>query len=173
MKRRLPTELGEATRIPRPIPAEAEIRLRRLRRVAWILDRCIGVGGKARFGLDPLIGLIPVAGDWVVAVLSLYVVYEGLRLGLPWPVLGRMLVNIGVEALVGTIPVVGDVFDFVWQANTRNLQLVERHYHPRLRARSGRAIALVVAVVLGLVCASAVGAIWFSVWLLQQLIAAF
>jgi hypothetical protein len=161
----------EATRIPRVIPAEAEVRLRRLRRVAWILDRCVGIGGKARFGIDPLIGLIPVAGDWVAAVLSLYVIYESLRLGMPWPVLGRMLANVGIEALVGTVPVVGDIFDFIWQANTRNLRLVEQHYHARLKPRSSRAIAGFFAAVVVFVIGSAIATLWLTVWLLKQVVA--
>ena len=163
--------MGEATRIPRPIPAEAERRLRRLRGLTWLLDRSVGVGRDTRFGLDPIIGLIPVVGDWIGAVLSLYVVYEGLMLGLSWSVLGRMLLNVGIEALVGAVPVLGDVFDFVWQANSRNLRLVDQHYHARLRPRSpaavGAFLALIAVVLLGLTAA----AVWLFVWLMNQLIA--
>src|SRR5215204_5783142 len=99
--------MGEAIPIPRQLSADAAMRLARLRKVAWLLDRSVGVGPNARFGLDPIIGLIPFVGDWAGAVLSLYVVYEALRLGIPWPVLGRMLLNVGIEALVGAVPVLG------------------------------------------------------------------
>jgi hypothetical protein len=165
--------MGEAIPIPRQLPADAEMRLRRLRSLAWLLDRSVGVGGKARFGLDPVIGLIPVVGDWVGAALSLYVVYEGLRLGLSWRVLGRMLMNVGVEALAGAVPVLGDAFDFVWQANTRNLRLVEENYHARLRPRSAASIAgVLIAIAIGLVI-TLVATLWLAIWLLKQLIELF
>ena len=162
--------MGEAIPIPRQIPADAEMRLRRLRKVAWLLDRSVGVGPDARFGLDPIIGLIPVVGDWAGSILSLYVVYEALRLGIPWPVLGRMLLNVGVEALVGAVPVLGDVFDFVWQANMRNLRLVEAHYHARLRPRSSGSIAGVLAIMATAVIVISIATLWLGIWLIQQLV---
>lgn len=165
--------MGEAIPIPRQIPADAEMRLRRLRGLAWILDRSVGVGPNARFGLDPIIGLIPVVGDWAGAVLSLYVVYEALRLGISWPVLGRMLLNVGVEALVGAVPVLGDVFDFVWQANTRNLRLVEQHYQARLRPRSAASITGVLVAVAIVLFATLAATLWLAIWLLKQLIELF
>ena len=161
--------MGEAIPIPRQIPADAAMRLARLRKVAWLLDRSIGVGPNARFGLDPIIGLIPVVGDWAGSVLSLYVVYEALRLGIPWRVLGRMLLNVGVEAVVGAVLVLGDVFDFVWQANSRNLRLVEEHYQARLRPRSSASIAGVLGLVAVLVIAISIGTLWLGIWLLKQL----
>lgn len=126
-------------------------RLHRLRRLAWVLDRSIPIGGGRRIGIDPLIGLLPGAGDWVGAALSLYVLYEGARMGLPVPVLTRIAGNIAIEALVGAIPLVGDVFDFVWQANMRNLKLVEEHYQPTLRPRSFRSIWLALGIFAALV----------------------
>src|SRR5690606_6776212 len=105
----------------------AERRLKRLRALAWVLDRSIPIG-RWRIGLDPILGVIPGLGDWIGAVMSLYVVYESARLGAPARTLARMGGNILVETLVGSIPVLGDVFDAAWQANTRNLALIERHY---------------------------------------------
>lgn len=158
---------GEARRIPRQLPPDAEMRLRRLRGLAWLLDRSIGAGEGRRFGLDPLLGLIPGVGDWLGGGLSLYVVYEALRLGLPWPVLGRMLLNIAAESVVGTVPVLGDIFDFVWQANYRNLQLVERHYGPRLKPRPARSIAFAFgAIVVGAVVLMALS-LWGAVLLVR------
>jgi hypothetical protein len=121
-------------------------RLKRLRGLAWVLDRSISIGGGRRIGIDPLIGLIPGAGDWIGAVLSLYVLSEAARMGLPVAVLARIAGNIAIEALVGAIPLAGDLFDFVWQANMRNLQLVEKHYQPTLRPRSFRSIWLALGV---------------------------
>jgi hypothetical protein len=165
--------MGEAIPIPRQVPADAAMRLRRLRALAWFLDRSVGVGPNARFGLDPILGLVPVVGDWLAAVLSLYVVYEALRLGLSWPVLGRMLGNIGIEAVVGAVPVLGDAFDFVWQANMRNLRLVEEHYNARLRPRSAASITGVLAAVAIALVATLVATLWLAIWLLKQVVELF
>lgn len=120
---------------PEPLPRNAAARLQRVRRLAWVLDRSIPIG-KWRIGLDPILGLLPGFGDWAGALMSLYVLYEGARLGLPTRVLTRMSTNIVIEALVGAVPVLGDLFDMAWQANTRNVRLVEEHYKPNLRPRS-------------------------------------
>jgi len=117
------------------IPPAAEARLRRLRALAWFLDRLFSLGGNRRFGVEPLIGLIPGLGDWVGGVLSLYILYEAARLGVSWTVLGRMGINVLLETVVGSVPIAGDIFDFIWQANMRNVRLVEQHYRPNLRPR--------------------------------------
>jgi hypothetical protein len=137
---------------------DAEKRLRRLRALAWFLDRSVSLGKDRRIGVDPLIGLVPVLGDWVGAVLSAYVVYEGARLGLPWAVLTKMTGNILVETLVGYVPVAGDIFDFVWQSNTRNLRLVERHYRPHMKGRPLGRIFVAVGLMLFL-CFAAIIAV--------------
>ena len=146
----------------------AAARLRRLRRVAWWMDRSIPVAGRFRIGLDPLIGLIPGLGDWIGAVVSLWMIYEAIRLGLPISVLARMGVNVAVEAVFGSVPVFGDVFDAAWQANQRNFVLVEKHYDARLRPRSARrvgiafglAAALFLAAFLALLLVIARGLRW-------------
>lgn len=161
--------MAGVARFPRAVPPDAHRRLQRLRALAWLLDRSIGVGPKARFGLDPILGLVPGVGDWLGGLLSLYIVYEGMRLGLSWPVIGRMLGNVAVETVAGAVPVAGDVFDFWWQANIRNLQLVEKHYRPSLAPRSLRSIGWLVAGLAVLVLATLAGAIAISVWLIARL----
>ncbi|HWK44271.1 MAG TPA: DUF4112 domain-containing protein [Stellaceae bacterium] len=103
-------------------------RLARIRRVAWLVDAAFRVPGlRFRFGLNSLLGLPPVAGDAALAVVSLYLIYEAARLGVPRAKLLRMLANVGVEVAVGSVPVLGDLLDMVWKANLRNLEIVERH----------------------------------------------
>ncbi len=146
-KPRRETVHGVARAIPRPVATgDAARRLQRLDRLSWALDRSIPVG-KWRFGLDPIIGLIPGAGDWIGAMLSLYVLYEGARLGVRGPVLMKMTGNILVETIVGAIPVLGDLFDFAWQANTRNMALIRQHHRPEVKPRSFRRVGLTVAFV--------------------------
>ena len=142
-----------------PFERDSAMRLRRLRSLSWFLDRSIPVG-RWRIGVDPLIGILPGAGDWIGALLSLYVFYEGARLGMSAPVLTRMAGNILVETIVGAVPVLGDMFDFVWQANTRNVALIERHYQPDARPRSLQQIGWFVVAFAILVLTVAAGMIF-------------
>jgi hypothetical protein len=146
--------------------ASVDPRLERLRSLAWLLDRSIPLPGGWRIGLDPLLGLIPGAGDWLGGMLSAYLLYEGARLGLPAHVLGRMVLNIAIEVLAGAVPVLGDLFDFAWQANMRNLQLVERHYRPTLRPRPlGALVAGLLALVFLFITVAAVLAFLIARWI--------
>jgi hypothetical protein len=104
----------------------------RLRRVARLLDTSLGVPGtRYRIGLDVVLGVVPVAGDAVAALLSLYVVVEAARLGVSKRTLIRMLVNVVLDFVIGSVPVVGDLFDAVWKANRRNAELVARDLDER------------------------------------------
>ncbi|WP_049935654.1 DUF4112 domain-containing protein [Haloplanus natans] len=98
--------------------------VRRMRFVARVLDDSVRIPGTTvRIGLDPLLGLLPVAGDAASGVLSLYIVAESARLGVSPTTLLGMLANVCVDVIGGSIPVVGDLFDAVWRANTRNFRL--------------------------------------------------
>lgn len=98
---------------------------RALGRLAWLLDEAFAIPGtNQRVGFDALIGLIPGVGDTLGALLSTYIIVEAARRGAsPWMV-ARMLGNVAVETVIGVVPLVGDLFDAVWKANTRNLQLL-------------------------------------------------
>lgn len=102
--------------------------LRRLRRLSYMLDSAIPIPGtRFRFGLDPLLGLLPGAGDFLGTALSAYIVVEAARLGLPRPALVEMVSNILFETVLGTVPVVGDFVDAGWKANVKNIRLLEEH----------------------------------------------
>src|SRR5678816_3369584 len=81
-------------------------------------------GTNWRFGLDALIGLVPNVGDTLTSFASLYILLAGARYGVPKITLLRMAFNIGLDYFVGSIPVVGDAFDFVWKANQQNMELI-------------------------------------------------
>lgn len=107
---------------------ETEILLRRLDRLATLLDAQFAIPGfKTRIGLDPIIGLIPGVGDLVTGGLSIYILMQARRLGLPRHIQARMLANIGLDAVVGSVPVLGDVFDVAFKSNRRNMKLLRRH----------------------------------------------
>ncbi len=111
-----------------------EQRLARLDAVAKLLDVAfILPGTNIRYGVDGIIGLIPVVGNVIVTALSLWLVREARALGAPWYVTARMLGNIGVQGVVGMVPVVGDAFDVLFRANLRNARLLRRwiEHQPR------------------------------------------
>lgn len=102
--------------------------LKRLRRFAHMMDEAIEVPViNYRIGLEPLIGLIPGLGDAAGAIVAAYVPFEAMQLGASWRVIGRMVVNLLIDALVGAIPLLGDLFDFAFKANRRNVELLEKH----------------------------------------------
>jgi hypothetical protein len=104
-----------------------EQRLARLDAVAKLLDIAFIVPGtKIRYGIDGIIGLIPVVGDIIATALSLWLVREARALGAPWHVTARMLGNVAVQGVVGAVPVAGDAFDVLFRANMRNVRLLRR-----------------------------------------------
>src|SRR5215210_4895404 len=99
-----------------------------LRKYAVLLDSAFQVPGtKMRFGLDPIVGLIPWAGDVITGFLSMMIVIHAVRLQVPKIVIARMMLNIGLDVVVGAVPLLGDLFDAGFKANLRNLALLERH----------------------------------------------
>jgi hypothetical protein len=108
--------------------ADSAARLNRLRRLAWLIDGAFKLPGtRFRFGLNSVIGLLPVGGDAVLGALSLYIIYEAARLGVPSRKLTRMLANAGIEVVGGSVPILGDLFDMALKANLRNLAIIEEH----------------------------------------------
>ena len=109
-------------------PSKQISRINRLRRISRILDNAIGIPGtKLRFGLDPIIGLLPGGGDVITGGLSAYIAIEAARMGVPRQILGQMVGNILLDSFAGTIPVLGDLFDVGWKSNVKNIELLEKH----------------------------------------------
>ena len=103
-------------------------RVERLDRLTRLLDIAFLVPGtNIRFGVDAIVGLIPVVGDWAGVALSSLVILEAARIGVPAGLLARMVGNVVIEGVVGSVPIAGDVFDVFWRANRRNLGLLRRH----------------------------------------------
>jgi len=100
-----------------------------IERVTDLMDRAIRIPGtQIRFGLDPIIGfLFPEGGDVIGAVVSICLVLASVRHGLPKGVIARMVFNVAVDYLIGSVPLIGDMFDFAWKSNTRNLELLKQH----------------------------------------------
>ncbi|MEX2015297.1 MAG: DUF4112 domain-containing protein [Candidatus Hydrogenedentales bacterium] len=119
--------MSEPIQLERVIPTtkEREDILRQVRALADLLDSKFAIPGtNFRFGLDPILGLIPGVGDAVSMALSAYIISQAQRLGLPRHVMARMVLNVLIDGLIGSIPLVGDVFDVLFKANRRNLKLL-------------------------------------------------
>jgi hypothetical protein len=143
------------------IPAEVGTlpgnRVGRLRRLSYLLDNSIPIPGtQFRIGLDSIIGLVPGVGDFVGGAFSLYIILEAARLGAPRALLARMGWNVAIDVLVGTVPLLGDLFDAGWKANMRNLALLERQVdRPLDSARANRRFVMLVGSALLLLLAGA------------------
>ena len=108
--------------------AERLVTLNRIRKLSRLMDTAIRIPGIGfRIGLDPIIGLIPGAGDLVSTAFSAYIIFLAARFNLPTPVLYRMVFNISLEAVAGSLPLIGDLFDAFYKSNIRNLALLEQH----------------------------------------------
>ena len=107
-----------------PVAADGRRAVQRMDRVVRLLDDGFRLPVvRIRVGIDPVLGLVPVVGDLLPALLGLYVVVEAARLGVSRGTLLRMVANLTLDAAVGSIPVVGDLFDIGFRANRRNLDL--------------------------------------------------
>ncbi len=148
-------EIGGAGRAPDP-------RLREARLVARWLDAAFRIPGTdLRIGLDPIIGLFPGVGDVATSVAAAYVLLVAWRLGAPAVLVARMGLNLAVDAVVGAVPLLGDLFDAGFKANLRNVRLLETWLAAPAPTR--RASGLVVAGVLAAALA-VTAAVAFATW---------
>ena len=130
--------------------------------LAFYLDdlfRIPGVGW--RFGLDAIIGLVPNVGDTLTSLASFYILIAGVRYGVPKITLLRMALNIGIDYLVGSIPFIGDAFDFFWKSNKQNMNLIRERATGKDKGTTGDYIfifgfiGLLILILIGSIIASA------------------
>ncbi len=102
--------------------------LKRIRKIAKLLDTAIGIPGtKIRFGLEPILGLIPGGGDLITALISAYSIYLATSFGLEKSEIFKMVKNVAIDTALGSVPIVGDIFDAYFKSNIRNLEILENH----------------------------------------------
>ena len=146
--------------------------LQRVRLVSHLLDNAIPIPGtRARIGLDPILGLLPGAGDFLGGVLSAYIVIEAARFGLPKETLMQMVSNLVLDSVGGSLPVLGDVFDATWKANSRNLALLEAHVatpSPKKAANRGFVVLMILLLVVLLVGMAAIATLLIT-WLIKTI----
>jgi len=143
-----------------------------LRRWARIFDSQFRIPGtQIRFGIDPILGLVPGVGDLASPMLSLFMIWHGARLRVPKVVLARMVFNALIDAIAGVVPVAGDLFDFGWRATAWNLALLEKHAMPGQRASSGDYLFVILcsAVLIGAALIPLLLLVALGAWLEQTL----
>ena len=115
---------------------------KRVEALEVVLERSFTVPGINRqVGLDSIVGLVPVVGDLVTAAMGSYAVWEARNLGMSRFQIARMMGNIGFDTAIGFIPGLGDVFDFFFRSNTKNLRIIRKHldkHHPAAKVIEGR-----------------------------------
>lgn len=150
-----------------PVPSVAELEF-----IARWMDSVFQIPGLGvRFGLDSLLGLVPGLGDAATSLVSLYILQAAQRSGVSRVTMTRMAVNTAVDFAVGSIPVVGDVFDVYWKANQWNVDLLKRHVNANPASvrqhRRGDSLFLAGLSVMALFClvGSLTIAYWMFTWL--------
>lgn len=140
---------------------------KKLDNLAWLLDNSIKIPGTSwRIGLDGIIGLIPGIGDLAAGGLSSYILYQALKLKVPRAIIARMALNVLLESVIGVIPILGDLFDFVFKANQRNVNLMRKYVlNPRDTTRQSL-LSLIFLLVFFVIVLS------FMVWGMFALVAA-
>lgn len=98
-----------------------------LQNLAWLMDRAVPLPGGARIGLDGILGLIPGVGDTLSSVVSVWIILQARQAGVSTTTLLKMVANTLLDVTIGTIPLIGDLFDFYFKSNMRNLALLEAH----------------------------------------------
>jgi hypothetical protein len=152
----------------RPLTPGQLQRLEALRKLSRLLDSAFQVPGTSyRIGLDPIVGLLPGIGDLISPLFTVAVLWQGRELGIPKVVQLRMIANVAIDTLFGFVPVVGDLFDFAWKANDKNLALLDRHAYEEHPASRGD-WAFVGAMILILVVLAAAPFL-FAAWLISVL----
>jgi len=143
-----------------------------LERLSWLMDDLFRVPGLGwRFGLDAVVGLIPGFGDTATTLVSFYILAAGVRYRVPKITMLRMGLNIGIDYLLGSLPVVGDLFDAWWKSNQMNVELLrKRATVSAAEARKGRMSdwLFVGAIILGLT-GVAIGIAFVSIYILIKI----
>jgi len=144
-----------------------------LRRFAFLMDEAFTIPGtRMRVGIDALVGLIPGIGDVIGAVMSAWIIVGGVRHRVPMRVVVRMIVNIAIDLFFGAVPLAGDVFDFMFEENVKNMRLLEKHRDRRKPPRSPGEMTglafLIVALILAMALLIVAGVIALAVWLLRN-----
>jgi hypothetical protein len=122
-----------------------------LRRFAYLMDQAFAVPGtNIRVGLDAVLGLIPGIGDIIGGILSTWIIAGALRHRVPKRIIARMVLNVAIDLFFGAVPIAGDVFDFLYEENMKNMRLLEKYRDRTRPPRSSGEITLVISAIIAL-----------------------
>jgi len=141
--------------------------LRHIEKAVRFLDSKFKIPGTPfRFGLDPVIGLIPFAGDIITLLIQGMLATEMLRCGASGRVAARMFINILMDTLLGSVPVAGALIDIFFKANTRNLKLLKEHYEEgKHKGSATKVIVLFISAIAGLLLIVTIGFVMLIRWI--------
>ena len=133
--------------ITRPEPFTTDERLRWVERIAHLMDSQFKLPGtRFRFGLDPLLGLLPIVGDLSTLAVSGVLVMTMMRHGASRNVVIRMALNIMLDTVIGAIPILGNIFDFAYKSNDKNVKLLKEHYLEGKYQGGGRGLLVLLGM---------------------------
>ena len=129
-----------------------EEKLLRLKLLSKRLDDSIKIPGtNQKFGIDAIVGIIPILGDFIGVIFSVYIMYSGIKMGVSSKIVKKMAANIAIEFIIGSIPIIGDIFDALWKANKRNVELIEDATIENQENYNYLIIASLIVLILGLI----------------------
>ncbi len=144
-----------------------------LRSVSNFWDNALRVPGtKMRIGLDSVMGVFPLGGDALGIILSCYILFYAVQFQIPTTVLIRMVANIALDGAIGVVPILGDLFDTTWKANSRNVNLLEAHIQDRTLSRKTNFLILIILwgiVITIAIVLAVVGALLFNLIFLVKI----
>ena len=143
------------------------IKNQKISKLVWLLDECISLPGGYRIGLDGILGLVPGVGDIATSGISSFLIYKAYKQNVPKLIMFKMLINIILDTVLGSVPFVGDLFDFAWRSNTKNAYLLEEYRNDpaQVYKRSAAATGLFSLIIIFIVAFCMI-----SVYLLIKLI---
>ncbi len=156
---------------PRIIPPSKGLDDAFLNLLASLLDDAFRIPGTSvRFGLDPLIGLVPGIGDLITGAASFLIIFSAWQRRVPRVTVARMMANVAIDTLLGSLPVFGDAFDTVWKSNRKNLNLLQRATLTDSRRQDWRdwLFLLGLLILMGVLVAIPILALWGVIHLLRH-----
>lgn len=144
-------------------------RLKNVKRISKLLDEQFSIGG-FKFGIDPLLNFIPIAGDAGSYLISVFMIITMAKHGVSGKALMKMIGNVTFDALVGAIPVLGWIFDFTYKANTRNMRILSQYYTEGKHTGSAKPyIGVIIAVLIVVLAFIGIGSFFLLRWIWQGL----
>ncbi len=145
----------------KPEAFDQSLRLKWVDKIARLMDsKFVIPGTKIRFGLDPIISLFPVVGDLSSYMVSAVLIHAMYKNGASQKLVVKMVINATIDLIIGSIPVLGSIFDIFYKSNTKNVQLLREHYQEGKHQGSGKGLITLTLAIVFIIVAGIVILIW-------------